>query len=128
MHGTRRSVDAPRWRTCDPRLTTLADEAADYWGPEDMDRDRVTLDPEALAAQYAAGASYRALAERHGVHESTIRRHLDSADSRAVGAPRLPVSDDEILTLHRAGWSQREIAREVGMSRGGVRKRLAAYD
>lgn len=84
----------------------------------------MTLDPEALAAEYAAGASYRALAERYGVHESTIRRHLDPADSRPVGAPRLPVSDEEIRTLRNAGWSQYEIAREVGMSRGGVRKRL----
>ena len=79
-----------------------------------------------LAREYGRGATLRALADKYGVNESTIRHHLRGVvETRRSGPPSAPATDDEIVTLRDSGMSWQAVADQVGMSRTGVRIRYA---
>lgn len=95
-----------------------------------MRADQTMHHPDpSLAQEYERGEAFRALAARYGRTERTIRRHIgDLVQARPSGPQRLAVSDEEISRLRGEGLSWRAIARQVGMSEAGVRKRHRAAD
>lgn len=89
-------------------------------------RPRGTLTPEQVETARdlrAAGKSWRAVGAELGVNESTVRRTLGSDGART--GPRQVVDEDAVLRLHRTGMTQAGIAKQLGVSRGAVRRRLA---
>lgn len=89
-------------------------------------RPRGTLTPEQVETARdlrAAGKSWRAVGAEMGVDESTVRRTLGS-DGARTGPPQV-VDEDAVLRLHRIGMTQAGIAKQLGVSRGAVRRRLA---
>jgi len=69
------------------------------------------------------GATWRAIGDTLDVDESTVRRAL-GADGARTG-PAHVVEADAVLRLRRVGMTQAGIAKQLGVSRGAVRRRLA---
>lgn len=78
-------------------------------------------------AAYRGRQTFRAIAARFDVDESTVRRHvLAGVAPRRTGPPQRPITVDQVVELHRDGLSQRQIAAELRCSGQLVRSRLAA--
>lgn len=81
----------------------------------------------ALVAMWEAGANSREVAERFGMDESAVGSFLNSLRQRGVNVPMhtLPHRDYEeryrqIVELAAAGCTNKEIAAEIGSTRGSV--------
>lgn len=78
-----------------------------------------------LVADYVAGVGVGELADRYGIHRTTVAAHL-----RRRGGPRRLVGLDvneqaEAVRLYRAGLSLRAISRQLGVDRKTVRAAIA---
>lgn len=88
-------------------------------------------DPEAVAGWIAArrrGDTFRIIAARGGVDESTVRRACEAREvpRRRTGPPRRDaITVTQVVGLREAGLSQRQIAGELRCSGQLVRSRLA---
>ena len=79
---------------------------------------------DALVGDYLAGMSVKALAERYGIHRTTVFSHLRR---RNVPSRRPGLGIDEkaeAVWLARAGVSMRAIGRRMGVDRKAVRAAL----
>ena len=89
---------------------------------------RADLDPAALAAEYAAGATLAQLAAKHHAAQETIRARIRAAGTTLRGpsdrTERAKVTTGRILELHEQGLSAKDIAAEVGLSDVTVGNRL----
>lgn len=88
-----------------------------YLKPDDVD---------ALVADYSAGMPVGKIAEKYGIHRSTVTAHL-----RRRGVPAAVAGLDrelsaEALRLYREGLSLREVGRRLGVDRKLVRTALVA--
>lgn len=80
---------------------------------------------ERMLAEYAAGKTYREIAEAHGLQYDQVRRTLVKlAPSRRSGPRELPASTPLIVSLRDVSeLSWPEIGRQVGMSKEGAKAR-----
>jgi DNA-binding NarL/FixJ family response regulator len=87
---------------------------------------RAALGAERFAAAWAAGAS---LSLDEAIAEATTLGHLPaSPDSARVGAAAVALTprEEEVLRLLVAGWSDKEMAAELGLGRRTVSNYVAA--
>lgn len=92
-------------------------------------RPRKNFDHEALAADYEAGISYRALREKYGCSHTTIwyavrRQGVPSRIKAGVRGKITREVWDEILAERKAGVSARKLAERHGISIGHVYRLL----
>ncbi len=83
-------------------------------------------DVDSLVADYSAGMPVGRIAEKYGIHRSTVTAHLRR---REVPAPVVGLGREqraEALRLYREGLSLREVGRRMGVDRKLVRAALVA--
>lgn len=100
--------------------------------------DKITLDAQAVAADYATGMTLLQVAEKYGVSHPVISRHLDQAGvtRRKQKFAYTPEFLDQVRDLYENhGLSQAKIAEQLGltqkiiqsaMGKAGIRPRLDA--
>lgn len=82
---------------------------------------------EKAACLYKEKKSLRKVAAAMNVSPSAVRGYLANAmvDVERLGrAKRKDVHDEEIVEMRGAGWSYREIAAQVGLSKSAVEYRV----
>jgi hypothetical protein len=93
------------------------------------------FDIEWIREEYRAGASLRALGNRHGVHWTTVRKHLEAAGepirrstpSAAAGRRRnIPLDMTAVKAGYAAGLSPAALGRQYGVGQDTIRRRLQA--
>jgi DNA-binding transcriptional regulator LsrR (DeoR family) len=81
-----------------------------------------------LAAEYAAGATARGLAQKYGLHRRAVVLRLRGAGVKT--GQRTMAADEELVSsvhaLRDAGLSARKISREIGISHQSVTRLLTA--
>lgn len=83
-------------------------------------------DVDSLVADYSAGIPVGTIAEKYGIHRSTVTAHLRRREVPAPAAGLDPRQRAEALRLYREGLSLREVSRRMGTDRKLVRAALAA--
>jgi hypothetical protein len=83
-------------------------------------------DVDSLVADYSAGMPAGTIAEKYGIHRSTVTAHLRRREIPAPAAGPDPGQRAEALRLYREGLSLREVGRRVGANRKLVRAALVA--
>lgn len=111
----------------DPLRTARRGTFAGLWSVKSRQLKLFSRPPRstALVADYVAGVGVGELADRYGIHRTTVAAHL-----RRGGAPRSVVGLDvneqaEAVRLYRAGLSLRAIGRQLGVDRKTVRAAIA---
>jgi hypothetical protein len=75
---------------------------------------------DGLVAEYVAGTPSAELGQRYGIAKSSVLRLVGQAGER-VRHPRLSESDTaQLVALHEAGLSQKDIAEHLGCSPSAV--------
>ncbi len=77
-----------------------------------------------LVDDYRGGAGVNELAERYGIHRTTVSGHLTrrGVERRLPGLSVAEVA--EVVRLYQGGWSMRAIGRTMGVNRKMVRGHL----
>ena len=88
---------------------------------------------EAMREEKAEGATMAAIARRHGVHESTVKRYTEGTAGRGPGSSnpgqRRATAEEsaEMWRLYCSGLTQQQIGERYSMTQGAVSQRLKAY-
>lgn len=77
-----------------------------------------------LVAQFQAGSSVYKLADRFGIHRSTVGRLLRSQGIDTTAPALTEELVREAVQLYTDGWSCKKIARHVGVGAETIRERL----
>ena len=89
--------------------------------------DKITLDVDQVAADYAAGLTLAQVAEKHGVSHPVIARHLDQAGVARRGAPiaYTPELIEQIRTLYvDERLTQTQVADRLGLTQKVVQSAM----
>lgn len=81
-------------------------------------------DVDLLVADYSAGMPVGKVAEKYGVHRSTVTAHLRRREVPAAAAGLDPGQRAEAVRLYHEGLSLREVGRRMGTGRKLVRAAL----
>lgn len=90
--------------------------------PRRLKRD----DVDSLVADYSAGMPVGRIAEKYGIHRSTVTAHLRRRDVPAPAAGLDREQRAAALRLHREGLSLREVGRRMGTDGKLIRAAPAA--
>ncbi|MFD2464307.1 helix-turn-helix domain-containing protein [Amycolatopsis samaneae] len=81
-------------------------------------------DIDRLVAAYAKGATVHELAERFGIHRSTVGRHLRARGVDTVPPGLCPADVPAAVELYRSGWTYAQIADKFDVGESTVRDHL----
>lgn len=72
-------------------------------------------------------ATYRTLAAEYGVSETAMQRALAGVMRPRGGKVRARLTTEQMLKMHHAGLTLKEIGRQAGITESGVSIRLTRY-